>query len=276
MAVENHYRVIDGNQIIYRVTDNKYIRVTDAVELPEEPEDKLFIYFNNRLKDTSELTADNVANLYSVYDLYNDYFNKGVLFNVATAVVTAKWNNEINLEHIIVADTNADLIQVEAYLAGQKIIERVVENNNLINIIKLSEMHKCNQIVLTLIGQNNIYCGKVWYGAAMELPRFLIEPDYNFGLTSKSARSSGGQATGVQQPNLSKFDVAFERISNIDRAKMELYINTVQYTEPHFIEPYFMPEFPPMYATLVSAGKFSKRDEAGFWWDTGLSWQQAR
>jgi hypothetical protein len=53
-------------------------------------------------------------------------------------------------------------------------------------------------------------------------------------------------------------------------------IDTVQYVQPHLVEPYESPEYQPLYATLTDAGGFDKEDNPEFRWNSALSYMEAK
>jgi hypothetical protein len=65
-------------------------------------------------------------------------------------------------------------------------------------------------------------------------------------------------------------------LTNDERLGILNYVSYVQTTEPHFIEPYDIDGYTPMYVTISSVGDLSKRSENGFFWDwASTSWREA-
>jgi hypothetical protein len=63
-------------------------------------------------------------------------------------------------------------------------------------------------------------------------------------------------------------------LDNDIRLKLEAYANIVQYSEAHFIEPYYVDEYPPMYAVLSKFDEFKKRKDAPWKWDWSAAWEE--
>jgi len=128
-------------------------------------------------------------------------------------------------------------------------------------------------------GDEELYLGYLYIGQKTVFPRFSVAPDTGMALTGESSRSFGGQVFGMKRVTLDSFGVEFPRLTWIEKEKIKKYVIAVQNVEPHIIDPYHKArtEFPPMYVTL-SPGDYSfpKRNEDGFYYTGGLSWQEAK
>jgi hypothetical protein len=124
-----------------------------------------------------------------------------------------------------------------------------------------------------------LYLGHLFVGQKTELPRFSPEPTSGTTLNSAASRSFGGQVYGIRRRPLDSFSVSFPRISAYEREVIKEYVNAVSTTEPHIIDPYpgAREEFSPLYVTLNTEDvAFTKRNENGFYYTGGLSWQEAK
>jgi len=131
-------------------------------------------------------------------------------------------------------------------------------------------------ITLTLSTMEaNLEVGILFVGRRIELPLFNIGFKYKLNVNSKAERTRYGVVYGSKKSSLKSFEVSFSDVDNSRRLVMEDYIDTVQYVQPHLVEPYETPEYPPVYATLTDAGGFDK-DEHGFRWNTALSYMEAK
>jgi hypothetical protein len=124
-----------------------------------------------------------------------------------------------------------------------------------------------------------LYLGHLFIGQKTVFPRFSPEPESGTTLNSAASRSFGGQVFGIRRRSLDSFAVNFPRITAYEREVIKEYVNAVLTTEPHIIDPYpqARQEFPPMYVTLNTENvNFTKRNENGFYYTGGLSWQEAK
>ena len=129
---------------------------------------------------------------------------------------------------------------------------------------------------VTLYGSRNIEIGYMFAGERLELPRFIVKPDMSLQVNGKAEITDNQQVSGLKWPSVETLSVSFENIDSRDRLKMIEYINYVQFVEPHIVEAYDPLEHPPLYGALTEAGSFLKRNRAGFYYDTKLSWREAR
>jgi len=108
----------------------------------------------------------------------------------------------------------------------------------------------------------------------MELPRFIISPQYGYNPIAEDLRGSVGQPYGRTIRQLKTLQVNFVRVS-IDL--IDDYYSKVSIHKPHFVVPY--PEnvehCPPLWATLTRPPIFTKRGENGWYWNCSLFWREA-
>ena len=108
----------------------------------------------------------------------------------------------------------------------------------------------------------------------LELPRFRTFPKYGWEEIGGGKRGGIGQPYGRVIRRLKTFSVSFERIHN---DVLEEYYFRAGTAEPHWVAPYAqaIAKFPPMWATLAAPPEYTKRDEAGWYYNVDLSWKEA-
>ncbi|MDR1352997.1 MAG: hypothetical protein LBK05_06925, partial [Treponema sp.] len=72
---------------------------------------------------------------------------------------------------------------------------------------------------------------------------------------------------------LEALSLQWKRVTDGERRAMREYIDEVQLHLNHYISPY---EGTDLYVTIAEAGKWRKHDGNGFYWDTDISYEEAR
>jgi len=214
-----------------------------------------------------------LANLYHPYLKHRCWFR-----NVGKITLIAEWGRSAEADTIILADTNCTNFEITIYdNAGSVIDTQNTDDIEFINIFKFPK-NEIKRVAITFSGVGELYIGYLFIGNKVELPRFIINPEFTTGIQSESGRTNGGQAYGSLLPTLDTVKVSFIRIPQDKMIIVEDYSQSVQNVIPHIIDLY--PEahevIAPMYVTLSSAITKTKREEDNFYWNFSLSWQEAR
>ena len=109
---------------------------------------------------------------------------------------------------------------------------------------------------------------------SIELPRFVVAPQYSYEHLGSNLRGAIGQPYGRTIGSLRTLTVNFVRVKAY---QIDEYYKKVGLTIPHFIVPYPENVFnvPPFWGTLEEPPKFTKRDENGWYWNLSLSFKEA-
>ena len=210
-------------------------------------------------------------------DLHNRYIEYSVDFNSPNIAITGTWNGLIEIDSMILGNTNALSGHVELFNGNNLLHDETFSISGYLTIINFDKMN-VNKFILHLSGNENISAGLLFFGMKWVLPRFVVAPSKGLALRNEGGRTFTGQATGFPVETLRTFSASYQRIPNEEKKKFDDYINGVQTVIPHAIDPYpeAHDEFEPFFATVESYGEAEKREENGFFWNFECSWQEAK
>jgi hypothetical protein len=236
------------------------------------------VYYRNALRETVSLTATPLAPGYIAPDLTHPSLARQVVFPSGTGEITATWGVGNYLDTVALVDCRFTQAQIRVYCTGLPTVTRdYYSTGGGIGIFNLPESMPCTRLEVQIMnGGGPLSIGYVYAGMRTAFPRFRPGPGMGLEITGGAEWTARGAVHGLSWPVLRSFNAAFERIDRETRWEMEAYIMAVQYTVPHLIEPYDPQEYPPLYGALTQAGEFTKRAENGFYFDTAMSWREAR
>jgi hypothetical protein len=212
-----------------------------------------------------------------IEELYNRYISFQVDFLSNTVNLTGTWDNLIELDTIIIGNTNANSGKIQLYNNDTLLYDNTFNINDYITI-EYTGIKNANRFALDLFGSDNISAGYLFAGMKWELPRFIVEPVNGLSLRNEAGRTFSGQVKGIPIDALKTFSATYVRIPNDKKEIFNNYINGVQKVIPHVIDVY--PEaheqFEPFFATVDNYGEATKRAENGFFWNFNCSWMEAK
>ena len=236
------------------------------------------IYYKNHLKKHAELIAAPIDENAIISDLYDVWLERNIAFTANEATVHVSFPLNVFVDslcfsacnftgaHIIIKNFNAETVyEGDCFSQGHN------------TAFDLPDKFMAASVDIALYGgDENLTIGNLFIGERLTLPLFTVKPSYEIDIRSKAELTRGGQWFGLKTPSLASFSVSFAHISNDDRLRIEAYIDAGQNIEPHLVKPYQAGEFAAIYGVLTDAGKFSKRQNNGFWWDTSLTWKECK
>ena len=237
------------------------------------------VYVDNILTKAQPLTVTNIDGVYTADMLYDEALSNNIEFTTAGTVITASWGLNHHADAIAILESNWTIGRLVIVSQSTTIFDKAITSQGKHTIIKLPNLYMVSQIRLELNTQNErekLKVGILFVGRRIELPLFNVGFKYRLNVNSKPERTRYGIVYGSKKTSLRSFDITFTDINNSRRMVMEDYIDAVQYVQPHLIEPYESPEYPPIYATLTDAGGFDKTDSAEFCWNSALSYMEAK
>jgi hypothetical protein len=235
------------------------------------------VYYDNQLKTAATLAASPLVSGYVAADLHHPFLARDVLFTSNTAIITATWGPDNYLDSLALCDCDFNQAQVTILdQGGETVFFGTINTAGRVTIFRLPRAIQASHLEVVIYSSVPVDIGLLYTGMRTEFPRFLVQPDAGFSVTGEAETTANGQVYGLKWPVLRTFSAAWENIDNDARRRMEEFITTVQYVESHIIEPYDTAEFPPLYAVLTDGGSFPKRDRAGFWFNTNMSWREAK
>ena len=259
------------------------------------------VYPVNKLP-LAEIFSPDIAAYSNVENVYHSYLKHRSYGNKFTLTLNLSWNKPIRADTLIIADNNFQktIITLKDSFNVEKSFTfwNIQEHRNFI-IIPLDSM----EIDLFNIVQGKlefsdtteqIYCGYIFIGKSVELPRFIVAPEWEKVIRGESNRTNGGQVYGLTFPSLDRLAVSFVRIYRDEKKIVDDYMESVQGLIPHIVDLY--PEthgelildldddmryngedlFPPRYATLQNGISATKRNENDFYWNYAMEWLEAK
>jgi len=235
------------------------------------------VYVENILPLAQSLTAASMKDGYAADTLHDEVLSNGIVCTGNNTVIEAAWVINCYADTIAILGSNWTIGRLTVVSQGVPVVnDREITSRGKHTIIKLPQLYMVTGIILELnTAENNLEVGILFVGRRTELPLFNIGFKYKLNVNSTAERTRYGVVYGTKKSSLRSFEVSFSDVDNSRRLVMEDYIDTVQYVQPHLVEPYESPEYPPIYATLTDAGGFDK-DFYGFRWDTALSYMEAK
>ena len=230
------------------------------------------------------LAATNTADAYAADMLHDEVLSNGVVFNGPSTTISASWGLNQFADAVAILDSNWTIGRLVVVSQGATVFDKMITSRGKHTIIKLPELPEMPhgimvssiRLELEAQGSEKLEVGILFVGRRIELPLFNTGFKYKLNVNSKAERTRYGIVYGSKKPSLRSFDVTFSDMDNSRRQVMEEYIDAVQYVQPHLVEPYESPEYPPLYATLADAGGFGKEDNTRFRWNSALSYMEAK
>jgi len=235
------------------------------------------VYVENILSK-AELTVTDMWIGYTVDMLYDEALSNGIVCTGDSTVITAAWELNCLADSIAILESNWTIGRLTVVSQGVTVVDDIeITSQGKHTIIKLPQAYMVSGVTLELnTGEEKLEVGILFVGRRIELPLFNIGFKNKLNVNSKAERTRYGVVYGSRKSSLRSFEVSFSDVDNARRLVMEDYIDAVQYVQPHLVEPYETPEYPPVYATLTDAGGFDKDKDSGFHWDTALSYMEAK
>lgn len=233
------------------------------------------IYYQNALK-TADLTVTNLISGEAAEDLLQQDLERTITCNSPTSLITAVWDIKTVrvADTLFVSNTNALQGTLRLYDQNQVLVQTIAmaldRRNNKIEFPPVA----VGKLELTLEASGeNLTVGLVFLDLGITLPRFVVGVDMSDELRGTGGRSDGGQTNGINAVTLETFTASWTRITEGERALMRRYINDVQFSGNHYISPYAGMD---VYMAIAEAGKFTKHDGNGFYWDTTIKYMEAK
>jgi hypothetical protein len=234
--------------------------------------------------ETAAITSAQKKPYSKFEELFNRYIDYQVDFNEMDIQLTGIWNDSIPVDVFLIGNTNAKTGNIIFKNKHNIVFQKNFNASHFINIVEIIDntnrlqLTEIDEFVLTLYGNNLIQIGLIYIGETWILPRFIVNPKTQIVLRNEAGKTFSGQVMGIPVETLRTFATEYIRISNEDRFLLDNYINGVQMVIPHVIDPY--PEahdqFPAFFATVTNYSVTEKRDENGFFWNLGISWEEAK
>jgi hypothetical protein len=244
------------------------------------------VYIDNMLKRATSLSVSNADPSYQASSLYDVILSNNLLCTGPSTEITAAWGPNVFADSIALLDCNWTIGHVTVVSQGETEYDSEIVSRGKNTIVKLPRLVMITALTLSLeteagktdpqAAADPLSVGILWVGVKTELPLFQTGFKYKPNILSKADRTRYGIVYGVKRTALKSFEINFTGLDNRKRLILEDYIETVQFTEPHLVEPYEAGEFPPVYATLDDGGGFTKQKN-GFTWDGfSLSYMEAK
>jgi hypothetical protein len=237
---------------------------------------KLAVYYKNALKTARLIEAAPLTTGQTPSDIYDPFLSRPLIFTSGEAVITAKWGDGNYIDSVCLADCAFTQAKVTVRHDGGTLFADWMYPQGKHSAFALPSILPCDELRVEIYGGGGISAGWMFAGLRTLFPRFQINPKMGREVTGGAERTDTGQVYGLKWPTLETLEVSFARIDRETRREMVEYIGAVQFTEPHLIEAYSPEEWPLLYGALTAAGDFQKRDEPGFYFDTSMSWKEAK
>lgn len=211
--------------------------------------------------------------------LRDEVLSNGIVFAGPSTVIAASWELNHFADTVAILGSNWMTGRLVVKSQGATVFDKIITSKGKHTIIKLPELFMVSSISLELSAhehEKTLKVGIIFVGRRMELPLFNVGFKYRLNVNSTAERTRYGVVYGSKKSSLRSFEVTFSDIDNSRRYVMEEYIDTVQYVQPHLVEPYETAEYPPVYATLTDAGGFDREDDQAFRWNSALSYMEAK
>jgi hypothetical protein len=234
------------------------------------------VYIDNVLKQANALSVSNLDPAYLASYLYDPILSNNILCTGPSGTINAAWGPNAFADSIALLDCNWTTGHVTVMSQGETAYDADIVTKGGNTVIRLPQLVMITGLTLSLEAMDTLSVGILWVGVKAKLPLFTIGFSYKDNILSKAERTMYGVAYGVKRTPLKSFEISFQDLGNRERRIVEDYIETVQFVDPHLVEPYEAGEFPPIYATLDDSGGFEKQKN-GFRWDGfSLSYMEAK
>jgi hypothetical protein len=233
------------------------------------------VYYENILNGNASLAATNVERGYMVENLFDEMLSNNVEFMGEETEINITWPLNYFADSIIILKSNWTIGYLKVISQDITVYERPIVSHGETTIIKLSKTFMFSALKLKLNSMDTLHIGMLYVAIGVKLPLFNIGFKYKRNVLSDQKRTRYGIVYGLKRPTLRGFEVTFQDIDDDKRKLVESYIDTVQFVQPHVVEPYESELFQPLYAALTDAGQFGKENQDGFYWDSSLSYVEA-
>jgi hypothetical protein len=236
------------------------------------------VFYENKIT-TNDVFSLDTSPLSSLDNLFHRFLDFPVEF-ISNSSAVIEITKTIALTKIILAITNATQINITLSRSGSDIavytiteikpIMRIMFSETAIDSAKIELLNSSDGGLLSL--------GAVYFGDAVTLPRFIVEPELGKEFLTESKRTFGGYTYGLDGEELRTISLEFRRINELDYHIVNKYLKKVGKTIPHFIDIYEEANeaWPIMYGTFSGDFKPVKRAENGFYFDFSLEYQEAK
>jgi hypothetical protein len=236
------------------------------------------VYIDNVLRQAlpDSLSVSNLDPAYHASSLYDTILSNNVLCTGTVSTISAAWGVNVFADSIALLDCNWTIGHLTVASQGETVYDADIVSLGANTVIKLPRIVMITALTLSLEAIGALSVGILWAGVKTAFPLFQAGFKHKPNILSKADRTRYGIVYGVKRTALKSFEISFADLDNHKRLLLEEYIEAVQFTEPHLVEPYEAGEFPPVYATLDGSGGFTKQKN-GFTWDGfSLSYMEAK
>jgi hypothetical protein len=238
--------------------------------------DKLAVYYKNALKTAVNIDAAPLEAGINPIDLYDAFLSRRVAFTSNTALITVTWGAGNYIDSVCLADCFFTQARVTVKRGGAVQYDGWMYPQGRHSAFALPSIMPCDDLAVEIHSGAAVSVGWMFAGLRTLFPRFQVKPKTGHEVGGSAERTENGQVFGLKWPIMETLEVSFARLDIETRRDMTEYIEAVQFVEPHLIEAYNAEVWPLLYGALTSAGDFSKRDDAGFYFDTSMAWKEAR
>ena len=238
--------------------------------------DHFFVYYQNALNRALSIDAAPLETGFDSADLRHPFRSRQVNFTAPTAHINIQWGANTFIAACALVDCLFHDARLVLKNSGETVLTAdLYAQGGPVSLWRLDRLYQVTEMDLTVYAAQNLSIAYLYAGPYTAFPRFTSGPETGMELAALAGRTAKGQVYGLPMPPARTFSASFQRIDRRLKQDMETYIASVQTTLPHIIAPYNPWEYPALYAALTSAGKFSKRGENGFYFDTSMAWKEA-
>jgi hypothetical protein len=238
--------------------------------------DKFVVYYKNALVTAASLQASPLETGIEPGDLRHPFLSRRVFFTATAATIIATWGTGNYIDSVCLVDCAFTQARITVKQQGNTLFSGWMYPQGKNSTFTLPGVTACDELTVEIHGSAAISVGWMFAGLRTLFPRFQVQPKTGREVSGSADRTENGQVYGLKWPVFETLEVSFARIDMDARRAMMEFIETVQFVEPHLVEAYNTEVWPLLYGVLTSAGDFSKRDEAGFYFDTTMAWKEAR
>jgi hypothetical protein len=238
------------------------------------------VLYDNLVAVAESIAATNVSTDSDVDNVFHQFLELALYCSEASTVISGSWPTNQVVNCLGIGFHNCDTATLKGFDdAAAELFSETINLEAGEALYYFTGSNEVRSFTLELSGSVDIYVGAVSLGVYVELPDFARGGSFPVSLRSSGGISLGGQAGGIQAQPLRGFEVEFPRLTNAERATVSEYVEMVQTTEGHFVDifPDDHDVEAPFYGVLTAdAAAFGKRGESGFFYETKLSWSEAR
>lgn len=202
------------------------------------------IAYDNILEYASSLIATNESPNRQVVNLLHPYLAK-IFQSVGTpptfqSIITASFTSPKEANCVVYGNHNVQSMSLTFRDQFDSIITnfpvQVYQGNRFYEFSSL--ITGIFKIEINLISFIPIEIGSLFITKFLEMPRFNQGPQYSISLRSASFVSGSGQSSGNAAVNLNNFPFSWTDIDCIKLNEIVNYLEFVQTSKPHWIDPY--------------------------------------